>query len=299
MKQSLFSKYSVLRHLLLMVGASIVILIVVFLLIKLYARQGKEYEMPEIEGKSYSAIVDSNALDLRYVVVDSVFQQGIEGGLVFTQDPKAGTKIKKGRKVYISVTRFNEEDSQLPEVTGIPLRQAVSQLANEGIQVGSLQFIDGAYSTSRIPPTVHLVKVKGKEVYAGATLPSGAMVDLVVERGDAEATTTVPFLLGKTPSKARRATVLSCLNVIEHYNRGIKDHSKAVVYRQYPEYTGVVHYEYGATVEVWYCSPDEVDVEQMIRDFKVDSSWLNVQDSVLIEESAAEDYIIQTEGWAW
>ena len=44
-KDNIFKKYPWLLHLLAMVGVSLVILVVVFVFIRIYARQGKEYEI--------------------------------------------------------------------------------------------------------------------------------------------------------------------------------------------------------------------------------------------------------------
>ena len=47
-KENILKKYPWLLHVLLMIGVSLVILVVVFIFIRLYARQGNEYEMPDI-----------------------------------------------------------------------------------------------------------------------------------------------------------------------------------------------------------------------------------------------------------
>ena len=89
-----------LLHLLLMLGISMVLLFLIFLFIRIYARQGDEYELPDIVGMNIAEVEADNALGFRYVVQDSIFRPGNPGGIILTQDPKCGTMVKKGRKVY-------------------------------------------------------------------------------------------------------------------------------------------------------------------------------------------------------
>ena len=73
MKQNLFQRYPLIKHLLYMLAVSLVILFLVFLFIKIFARQGKEYELPDMRGQALAALEEENPLDLRFVVIDSLF----------------------------------------------------------------------------------------------------------------------------------------------------------------------------------------------------------------------------------
>ena len=125
-KESFFKRFPWLLHLLLMVGVSAVILVLVFIFIRIYARQGEESEMPDIVGKNIAEVMANNELELDFVVLDSIFREGTEGGTILTQDPLGGTMVKNGRKVYVSITAYNVDDAVLPELAGLSVRQAVS-----------------------------------------------------------------------------------------------------------------------------------------------------------------------------
>lgn len=266
-KENILKKYPWILHVLLMIGISVVILVVVFIFIRIYARQGKEYEMPDYVGKNIAEAMATNEIDLDFVVQDSIFRQGAEGGVILTQDPKGGTMVKSGRKVYVSITAYNADDAVLPELVGLSVRQAVSELYGVGLSVGKLMFVEDPYKNSVVDQSC-----KGKTLYAGQQIPRGSVVDLVVGSGDGTGENIVPFVIGKTADKARRDILSVSLNIGEEHFRGVKNKATAVVYRQEPDYTGVNKYPYGTSVELWYIDADNTDVNKMVTEFKVDSS---------------------------
>lgn len=223
--------------------------------------------MPVVEGKTIAEAEAANDLDLEFVVLDSIYQKGVPGGIIITQDPKGGIMVKSGRKVYVSVTSYSAEDVPMPELTGLSVRQAVSEIYNNGLTVGRLTFVDDPFKNN-----VKEQSCKGRTAYAGQKIARGSVIDLVVGRGEGESTNKVPFVIGKTADKARRDIVTASLNVgPEHFN-GVKNKEKAVVYRQEPDYTGVSQYPFGTQVELWYIDANADEVSKMVSDFKVDSS---------------------------
>ena len=266
-KESFFKRYPWVLHLLIMLGVSLVVLIVAFQIIRIYARQGQEYELPDMVGHNVSELLADNPIELDVVVMDSIFRPGQEGGLILTQDPKGGTKVKKGRKLYITMTAYTPEDAVLPELVGLTVRQAVSELSAAGLQAGKLKFVEDPYKNNVIEQTC-----KGKTVYAGQQIERGSMIDLLVGLGDGSGRSVVPFVLGRTSDRARRDILSASLNVGREHFGGVKNRSTAVVVRQDPDYTGVSKYTYGTSVELWYRDADDVDVDKMVREFRVDSS---------------------------
>ena len=294
MKQdSFFKKYPWVLHLLLMLGISLVVLMVVFLIIKIYARQGKEYELPDVVGTNIVGLKANNPLGLDIVVLDSIFRPGVEGGQILTQDPKGGTMVKHGRKLYVTITAYTAEASVLPELAGLTVRQAVSELRNCGLEVGKLRFVEDPYKNTVIDQSC-----KGKALYAGQQIERGSVVDLVIGLGDGEGSSVVPFVIGRTSDKARRDIIAASLNVGREHFRGVSNKATAVVYRQEPDYTGVARYAYGTEVDLWYIDADDADVEKMIREFKVDSTKINDPNAIQDGRPSPEE-IEENDSWSW
>ena len=294
-KDNILKKYPWLMHLLLMLGVSLVVLAVVFFFLRIYARQGEEYELPDVVGMNIAALQADNPIDLDVVVMDSIFRPGEEGGVILSQDPKAGTRVKKGRKLYITMTAFTPEDAGLPELAGLTVRQAVNELYATGLTVGKLRFVDDPYKNNVIDQSS-----KGKTLYAGQQIERGTVVDLTVGLGDGTGRSVVPFTLGKTADLARRDIVAASLNVGHEHFKNVKHRQTAVVYKQEPDYTGVSQYPYGTAVELWYIDADATDVDRMVRDFKVDSSKIVTDDPDFINDGRpSPDEIENREDWSW
>lgn len=292
-KENFFKRFPWALHLLIMLGVSLVVLMVVLFFIRIYARQGEEYELPDVVGRNIAELQDDNPIELDVVVMDSIFRPGEAGGLILTQDPKAGTMVKKGRKLYITMTAYTPEDAVLPELAGLTVRQAVNELYAEGLVVGKLKFVEDPYKNNVIDQTC-----KGKTLYAGQQIERGSVVDLVVGLGDGSGRSVVPFTIGKTADRARRDIVSASLNVGREHYSGVKHRQTAVVCRQEPDYTGVSKYPYGTSVDLWFIDADATDVDRMVRDFKVDSS--KIEDPNFIDDGRpTPDEIEANEEWSW
>lgn len=257
-KTGFFQKYPWVTHALIAIGASLLIVVVTFIILKHYGRVGQEYPTPYVVGQ-YVNELESDNLELEYVVIDSIYQPNHRGGYILRQDPDSGSMIKTGRKIYLTVTAYVPDNAIVPDLRSLSVRHAISQLENVGLHGGKLIFVDDPH---------HVVleqKYKGRSVNEGRRLEKGAMVDLVVGRGSGSAQSIVPYLVGMSPTKARRSILSASLNVgAEHYD-GITDMSHAIVYKQSPEYSGRTGAEYGSRVELWYCDKSVVAMEELER----------------------------------
>lgn len=292
-KESFFKRNPWALHVLLMIGVSAVILVLVFAMLRVYARQGEEYELPDVVGSTIGRLESDNPIALEVVVMDSIFRPGEEGGIILTQDPKAGTMVKKGRKLYITMTAFTPEDAVMPELAGLTVRQAVNELVACGLVPGKLKFVEDPYKNNVIDQTC-----KGKTLYAGQEIVRGSVVDLTVGLGDGEGRSVVPFTIGKTSDRARRDILSASLNVGHEHFSGVRNRQTAVVCRQDPDYTGVSKYPYGTAVSLWYVDADATDVDRMVREFKVDSS--KIEDPDFINDGRPTPDEIDARGdWTW
>ncbi|MBP5677756.1 MAG: PASTA domain-containing protein [Bacteroidales bacterium] len=291
-KESIFKRFPWLAHLLAMLGVSLLLLMLIFFFLRIYARQGKEYELPDVVGSNIEELKENNPIGLDVVVMDSIFRPGEAGGRILTQDPKAGTMVKRGRKLYVTMTAYCPEDAVLPELAGLTVRQAVSEIIAAGLEPGTLKFVDDPYKNNVIEQTAD-----GKTIYAGQQISRGTRVDLVVGLGDGTGGNPVPFVIGKTSDRARRDILSLSLNVGKEHFSGVKNKLTAVVKRQEPDYTGVTVYPYGTKVELWYVDADATDVEKMVREFKVDSS--KIVDPNFIDDGRPSPEQIDEGDWGW
>lgn len=257
-KSGFFQKYPWVLHTLIAIGISLLIVVIVFIILKHYGRVGQEYPTPYVVGQ-YVDELGNDGLELKYVIIDSIYQPNHKGGYILRQDPDSGALIKTGRKIYLTVTSYVPDNAIVPDLRSLSVRHAISQLENVGLHGGKLIFVDDPH---------HVVleqKYKGRTVNEGRRLEKGAMVDLVVGRGTGSGLSITPYLVGMSPTKARRSILSASLNVgAEHYD-GITDMSRAIVYKQSPEYSGRSDAGYGTRVDLWYCDKSVVAMEELER----------------------------------
>lgn len=257
-KSGFFQKYPWVFHTLIAIGISLLIVVIVFIILKHYGRVGQEYPTPYVVGQ-YVDELGNDGLELEYVIIDSIYQPNHKGGYILRQDPDSGALIKTGRKIYLTVTSYVPDNAIVPDLRSLSVRHAISQLENVGLHGGKLIFVDDPH---------HVVleqKYKGRTVNEGRRLEKGAMVDLVVGRGTGSGLSITPYLVGMSPTKARRSILSASLNVgAEHYD-GITDMSRAIVYKQSPEYSGRSDAGYGTRVDLWYCDKSVVAMEELER----------------------------------
>ncbi len=258
-RKNFFNEHPWVLHSLIAIAASLLIVLIAFIVLKKYGRVGQEYKTPYVVGMYVDEINHNDGLNLQYIVIDSIYQKGHRGGYILRQDPDSGSMIKTGRKIYLTVTSHVPENAIVPDLRSLSVRHAISQLENVGLHGGKLVFVDDPH---------HVVleqKYKGRTVNEGRRLEKGAMVDLVVGRGSGSTESIVPYLVGMSPTKARSSILSASLNVgVEHYD-GINDMSHAIVYKQSPEYTGRSGASFGSGVELWYCDKSVVAMEELER----------------------------------
>ena len=82
----------------------VVICWVVFWRLDVYTHHGEAVEVPDLSGMYVEeAELILKDCSLGYEIIDSVYIRSMRGGEIAEQTPIAGTKVKKNRKVYITV----------------------------------------------------------------------------------------------------------------------------------------------------------------------------------------------------
>jgi serine/threonine-protein kinase len=113
---------------------------------------------------------------------------------VLSQKPRAYSKIKKGRRIHVVVSKGSELLT-VPNITrGISLRTAEIELKSVGFELGSVTH----QSSEDIPKGVVLSQSPSPNTVA----PRGTFVNVTVSRGPKTGLTIVPELIGLSTESA-------------------------------------------------------------------------------------------------
>lgn len=283
-KGTFLENHSILRTLLYMLLITVGVIFLTYVFLRLYGRTGREYQIPDMRGMTIKEAKRACDASIRFVVTDSVYTEGDKGGHILMQDPRPGSLIKNGRKVFITISAYTPKDARMPDLTDVTCKQAVSQLSSMGFAVGRIKMVQSQFRNVVLEATC-----KGKVVQPGTVLPGGSVIDLTVGRDPERPYGVVPFVLGKSPERARRDIKAGTFNIgIEHFEN-VTNKTKAVVVRQKPAYTGVAQNMMGSTVELWYSDNSKIDVDKIVDEYKVDPNDI-IDPEQLIISTMEDDY---------
>ncbi|SIS87918.1 PASTA domain-containing protein [Belliella pelovolcani] len=181
-------------HLLLILGATTLI---AFLFLKFflpsYTNHGQTVSIPDLEGFSYEEL-DSylGARNLNYEIeLDSGFNADLPPLTVLKQLPRAGSQVKSGRKIYITLNSKNAPMIKMPNLVNSQLKNVQEILSNIGLVRGEIKYVPDIGIN-----VVLEQKYRGRNIPEGFELPKGSQIDLVVGDGLGNQILDVPNLIG-------------------------------------------------------------------------------------------------------
>lgn len=207
-------KQTVIRHLILAASLLVIGLFLVQVLLGIFTRHGRYREVPEMVGLSLDEATELAARNggLRIEVSDSLFVPIYDGGVVLEQNPKAGTEVKNGRRIFVTVNSYRQKMVEIPYVTGFSLRQAKNNLESVGLEIERLEYVEDIATNYILSQ-----KFGGRTIEEGQKVEAeiGSGITLVVGRGEDEEKNrvAVPRVVGMTLYEAKSRLWDSGLNV--------------------------------------------------------------------------------------
>lgn len=168
-----------LLNLLAMAAIAFLLIIITFRWIESYTRHGEYISVPDVTGmyEEEAAKVLSDA-GLKYEVSDYKYDKSLVEGGVIEQNPDAGSYVKDGRKIYLTLNSGKEPVKAVPDVAdNSSLRAAESQLRAAGFKLTAPVYQNGDLDW------VYEVRYQGIAVEAGAEIPEGSVLTIVVGNG--------------------------------------------------------------------------------------------------------------------
>ncbi len=230
---SSFFQNPVVRHLVLAVCSVAIFVGVSALVLNFLTRHNQQKPVPDFVGVHIDDVVRrARQADLKLTVVDSVFAPVYAGGTVVEQVPAAGVEVKRGRRVFVTVTSHSQKMVPVPYVTGFSLRQAKNMIEMAGLEIRELRYVPNIATNNVLAELIGRDTVKRN---SNRQLEVGSGVTLVVGRAANAPWVEVPRLTGMSAGQARSLLWERGLNVGEvSRDEGINlvNQRDARVYRQ-------------------------------------------------------------------
>lgn len=247
---------TVLKHLFVVAVLALLLILGAKLFLHLFTRHGKELTVPDF---SNLTLVEAESLakdhHMRVEVTDSVFLKRMKKGAVYRQSPVPGSKVKKDKRITLTVNAKVGKMVTMPDLVGLSMRQAKAELLSRGLVLGKLIYVQDM-ATNNV-----LKQMSGKEeIVAGTMIESESVIDLVVGLNGYDFVTYVPDVKGLKRISAVGAIHDNSLNVRAlRYDESVKDYDdslNAKVWRQSPEPSDSIRVTMGSEVTL-YLTLDE------------------------------------------
>ena len=248
-------KYSLTKNILLIIGILVVGYVIVNLSLRIITRHNQELTVPDMTGMNLAeASAVAAEADLRLEVTDSVYIRGMERGAIARQNPEPGGKVKKNRRILLVINSVIPRQSTMPSLTGFSLRQARTELASNGLNIGKLIYVNDMATDN-----VLAQQYRGEDIEPGARLNSGTAIDLVLGLNPADSATFIPYIIGYRYQMATELLHDNSLNIYRcEFDTTVTDYAdslEAYVYGQYPPASDSISVRRGTSVTL-YLSKD-------------------------------------------
>lgn len=226
----------------LLVAAGIVLVLIFgsMVFLNVATMHGKMQTVPDFTNMSVAEAESlASGTHMRIDVVDSLYVKRMAKGHIYRQTPKAGTQVKKGRRILVTINALTSKKVDMPDLEGFSMRQATAELQSRGLVLGRL-----IYRNDMATDNVLAQRCKGNPIAPGTKVETGTVIDLVVGLNASDAQTMVPDVVGMKCLTATDAVHSNSLNVRAVYDASVKDYNdslKAVVYRQSPSAESVAN----------------------------------------------------------
>lgn len=140
----------------------------------------KHIEVPDFETLSIQEIPEIvERFELRYEVLDSAkFNPNYPPYAVIEQSPKAGSAVKRGRKIYFTLNPSGYRKLKVPNVIQITKRNAETRLTAVGFSLGEISYRDNIGRDMVLE-----MQYNGEKIQPGMVLPKTSKIDLVLGNG--------------------------------------------------------------------------------------------------------------------
>ena len=221
------------RNTILTIIASVIgIVLIAFFSLGYYTRHGSGIPVPRLKGLSVEramALLKDQGFNVK---IDSVYVPDQPPGTIVEQDPDAGTNVKEGRTLYLTMVTQLAPNVSLPDlITEQSIyREAVAILSNYGLKVG-----DTTYTSDIARDRVLEVRFGGQVIKPGTKLPKGSKLDLILGNGEGASEVDIPELTNLDLDAAKFAIRGAKLTVgIITYEGSITDSANVTVVSQLP-----------------------------------------------------------------
>lgn len=174
-----FKNHRIITHMLLMLVVLAVLFVGLNIWLKSYTRHDDLTSLPSVKYLTVEEAVEVlTRHNLKYEIIDSVYSEKAQPGIIIEQIPAPETKVKEDRTIYLTINAFMPKAVKVPNIINASIRQGEAQLRSVGFRNIVVQYKESPYKDLVLD-----VKYDGRSVDLNERIPTIATITMVVGKG--------------------------------------------------------------------------------------------------------------------
>ncbi len=243
----------ILKHLAIIAGMFLLMVLFFFYIyLPIITNHGETITVPDIQGMTMSDLDEFlGERKLRFEVSDSSYSSGYEPLTVLSQFPKAGSKVKENRKIYLTVNSFIPPSTLMPNLIDRSLRNAELELSSYELKRGRIILKPSPFENAVLEQ-----RLDGKPIEPGTKIAKGTVIDLVVGDGFGTRKFALPSFVGMPIDEVSVSITGMDLRLGSIINDAGANDELGFVFKQLPEPGEIV--KVGQPVDLWIVPTDSL-----------------------------------------
>ncbi|GAB4397801.1 MAG: hypothetical protein OHK0053_15090 [Microscillaceae bacterium] len=152
--------------------------------------------VPDVQGMGVDEVsAFLAARDLDFEIADSSYSKRHRPNVVISQSPMPGAKVKRSRKLRLSINPKTPPKVRMPKVVDMPFAEALRTLRNADLDLGRVKYKPYLGQNVILEQSIRGRTYTLEEILAGIEIPKGTKIDLLVGDGVGEKEFPVPDLV--------------------------------------------------------------------------------------------------------
>lgn len=172
-----------------------------------YTRHGVQTHVPNVEDRPFEEakkVLEKRGLQVEREV--GRYNPNVGQNVVVDQTPLPNSKVKPGRRIYLTVNAGEVPMVKIPDLTGMSVREAKNRVTSIGLRVASVE--------ADPTPSPYANTITKQRPEPSDSIQKGKSVSLWYSTGLGEEEMTVPNVVGYTVKEARETLLDSDLRSV-------------------------------------------------------------------------------------
>ena len=220
---------------------SIIGVLFVYSFLPSITHHGQVITVPDLQGMPVDeAQRFLSARGMDFMVLDTSYSRKHKLNVVLSQTPAAGEKVKRGRRIMLTINPKNPPKKKVPDLDGQQLVDVKRMLENVELEIGNIKYKPDLGKDVVLEYYVAGRKMDSTTIAKGYFVPVGTKIDLLVADGRGETEFNVPDLIGLSEEEAEEVAKAHEVTLSKHYDYKSKREVGTVIWQNPPTHIGTV-----------------------------------------------------------